>query len=270
MKIVFLPTIQHTGTRFLHFTIAYAVKPHYCKLQLGFDNPNMINPYCYALDNFEGEAKRTRIGSFEKLIVCIKQRLAIAEKSSRKTPFVGEVITHFGSGVGSFIPFEIQERMMDIFPTAITVRDPLAALITREGRTSADEHKYIVNGFAELAASQKDFFCLPVDLYGEKAIVERLRILRELLEYLGVPADKSYIMQAATDWTNYGATQKDLSLSIRIRKYADQLKKAYRYGEVEKIIEAMPRTYEYLKSKELIIRPFLEKLGYRDLLWWGK
>lgn len=47
-----------------------------------------------------------------------------------------------------------------------------------------------------------------------------------------------------------------------------ELKRAYRRRDQHHLAGMMGAGYEYLVDSESILRPFLERRGYRDLLWW--
>ena len=122
--------------------------------------------------------------------------------------------------------------------TIVPVRDPLLSVITAI-QIGKHDPKLRVRAFedlVELATLTKVEF-LPVDLPDHReATLERIK-----------PGAK-------TNWKP--------SNSIGDCK----MKRDYHEGEVEDIPDD---TWSYLLSREVILRPMLERIGYRDLLWWS-
>jgi hypothetical protein len=46
-------------------------------------------------------------------------------------------------------------------------------------------------------------------------------------------------------------------------------KAAYAQGDLDGAVRDCYGEYLYLKSKESTIRPFMERLGYRNVIWWS-
>lgn len=222
MKAIFLPTIQHTGTWF-----------------------------CIEL---------------------LRQHSTISSCTELKDLRFGNDITiihtHFGDGetwhpkdAGKFIPSYVLRELIDVYPSIIPVRDPLAALLTRQVRCPDLQHSYIIEGFVTLAELKEkhDLFLLPVDFNGDKSFEERFGVLRKLFAFLKL-SEEPYIKFWAASWP----------VKNSVRNINVELYDSYRNGDIEKIIEVIPEEYAYLKGKETILKPFLEELGYKNLLWWDK
>jgi hypothetical protein len=227
MKAIFIPTIQHTGTWFcIEFLKAHNEVQHFVEL------------------------KDLRVNGSEMTLI--------------HTHF-GDGNTHHPADVSKHIPFYVVNDLINEYPSITTVRDPLAALITRQIRCPDLWHTYIIDSFVSLAKEikkmpNKNLFLLPVDLYKTKSFEMRYQILNELLSHVGLSEDP-YAKFWAAGWPIYN-TVGDSSI-IGLKEY-------YNLGEVDKIEAAFPEEYAHLKRKEPILRPFLEKLGYRDLIWWNK
>lgn len=222
MKAIFLPTIQHTGTWFCI---------------------NLL-------------LQHSQVTSFSEL-----RDLKFGDGYTL-------IQTHFGDGetwhpndASKFIPFYVLKELIDIYPSVIPVRDPLAALLTRQTRCSDLQHSYIIEGFVALAELRENYnpFILPVDLIGKKSFEERLSVLREFLAAVGLP-EEPYIKFWAASWPKINS----------VRGLGVELYDNYRNGDVKKIIKVIPEEWAYLKGKESIIKPFLQELGYKNLLWWDK
>lgn len=217
-KIIFIPTIQHTGTWFL----------------------------------IEFLKRHSHVGGFSEA------------KDMQLFDNITLMHTHFGEGEGKhpndvlkFFHPEVVKLIADKFRTVIPVRDPLFALLTRQARHPDLRHDYIVNGFIALAGFYQSVFVLPVDLYKAKAIEDRKTILENLLVYLQIPVEE-YINKWSYDWPvyNYAGDPEN------------ELMELYHTGQREKIQNIIPEEYGHLKSNEPILRPFLEGIGYKNLLWW--
>lgn len=262
MKIIFLTTVQFSGTRFLNYSIINAIQPDFARMQVA----NVKGFYRIA-DTLESKLIHTNTGNIKELIAGIKERFSKIDIDN----FTGIVTAHVGSHRG-FIPFPDQEKIIDEFPTAVTLRDPLLSLLSREGRSDAkslDNHYYLVGGFICLAKTTRRIFHVPVDLYARKTIRERVDLLEHLFQWLEViPATQDYIKKTAQEWKIRGNTQNDNSVPPSCQIRAARLKDWYQSGDLKKIMEVIPNCYRYLKSKESIIRPMLERAGYTNLIWW--
>lgn len=171
------------------------------------------------------------------------------------------VQTHIGEG-NDPIEWEKMIQFAGISPVISTVRDPLAALITRQTRHPEVSHCCIIDGFLNLIhfTEVQDVFILPVDLYAAKPVEERLAFLHKLLEFVGLPSE-SYIFLWALAWPVHNTTPEGPG---------GILHSSYIAGDLGPIIQAMPEEYEYLKSQEGILKPFLQRQGYENLIWWEK
>lgn len=261
MNKIFLTTVQFSGTRFLNYSVMYATDPYFTRMQIA----NVKGFYRLA-DTVGERLRHTNTNNIEELISKIEERFAEVGSGD----FTSIITAHIGDSCSGFIPFSDQEKLIDIFPTAVTLRDPLLSLLSREGRKADDRQEYLVDGFVSLAETKKKVFHVPVDLYASKLCEARVKLLTDLFNFLGItPLDKDYINITALEWRVRGNTQADHSVSANAKKRAAHLKNLYRVGDIKEIIKIMPRCYEYLKSKELILRPMLEEAGYTNLLWWS-
>lgn len=221
MKAIFLPTIQHTGTWFT------------------------INLLLY----------HSKVNSFSEL-----RNLKFGED-------ITIIHTHFGDGETrhpldecKHQPFYVVKELIKDYPCVIPLRDPLAALVTRQVRHSDLQHSYIIEGFVALAEFYKEnpkIYFLPVDVIGKKSFEEKLLALRQVLKFLELP-EESYIKFIAAGWPLVNSTAG----------MENELHEHYKTSNIEKIKEIIPEEWAYLKGKESILKPFLKTLGYKNLLWW--
>lgn len=158
----------------------------------------------------------------------------------------------------------IADMFISTMPTIMPVRDPLRAIITRQIRHPEKTHNYIVNGYIYMAQvwermeTMAPVTFLTVDLHIARSRGERIKALNEILHMLGLE-EEPYVTEYASRWE---------APKFNITPDAD-LKEWCKAGEKELVEEALPVEWAYLKSKEKHIRPFLESLGYENLLWYS-
>lgn len=154
---------------------------------------------------------------------------------------------------------------VNIFKTIIPIRDPLAAILTREARLPHLRHFYIVDGFIEIAqnfTNHPNVKFLPIDLY--KTVEERKKLLISILEHCEIRMSLEYeilIEKMAEDWPVQNDTPNN-----RFR----QLYKDGNIDQINYLLGSKVAEIEYLKTKASIILPFLASLGYEkgDLNLW--
>lgn len=227
-NIIFIPTIQHTGTWFL----------------LKFLN---------------------------KFIPVIKETADILDKGEQiNCPTIFH--THFPirhylhnrkEEISKTLSVDAICVLSSIFKTVIPIRDPFAAILTRETRSPEWRHFYIVDAFTQVAGKLADnpnikFF--PIDLY--KNVDERKILLIDTLNHCGIDANQheAKIDKTANEWKPENITPDN--------KFAE----LYKNKDIEKInflLGPKIAEIEYLKRQGSIF-PFLVKLGYtrEDLDLW--
>lgn len=216
MDFVLLPTIQHTGT---WFTIDLLQKAGYTAV---FYNPNWTD-------------KNTVLYMHYPLSV----GNGILSQEEHKFCSLGAI--------------EWMYSKLDNCLMIISIRDILAALITRQVRHPEQPHKYIIDGFISFAKHFDKFqpFYFPVDLF--ETYKDRLDLLSSFESAIG--KELEYKNSIAREWQPKNTSGNSW------------LKEAYYQGDVAKIQQAIPNEWEYLIKSRGILQPFFEKLGYKDLLW---
>jgi hypothetical protein len=135
----------------------------------------------------------------------------------------------------------------------VPIRDPLAAVITRQNRHPEMPHKYIIDGFLSFAQDFNDFNVLwfPVDLYTSKN--DKLALLEKLENHI----DRTILYKhtLATEWQ-----QKNTSGMYT-------LKEAYLENNVKEIKQNIPCEWEQLINIRSLLKPFFQALGYKNLTW---
>lgn len=232
MNIIFLPTVQHTGTWFCaNFLLRHSAIPSARDLHTLKDG---FIDYGRAviMAHLAGEECDPDI---------------LAEKGVYHT----DIEKHW--------PREIISELCGPYPTFSTIRDPLASLVSRQVRIPDHRHFYLIDGFLSLARiwEQHRFPLVSVDRYNDKCFSERRKLLQEILAYVGLP-EEAYVKLWAATWPVINPN----------REPEGTLHSALQQGDLSTLRGAIPDEYDYLKSHEATLRPFLEEQGYRDLLWW--
>ena len=169
-----------------------------------------------------------------------------------------------------------EDFMLEAAHTVIPLRDPLKALLTCHTRNwDMINITHIVNGFVQVKQwcdRHPDIHLFPVDI-GMRASVlprhshpgqmTRYGMIRDLFTYLDLPLEP-YMSIIAENWSKVN------TIGERTSRLCDNY---YYSRNIEKIIAELDNPFEgggfkYLQSKQKILRPWLESVGYRSLLWW--
>lgn len=157
--------------------------------------------------------------------------------------------THFGDEtfkdlISHFRELEFWTRAL---PTVIPLRDPMLAVISRHGRYPKIEPSYIVRGFVQISQLKTEPCFIRTDMpelgrQDARAMFERFDMR---------PCPDSII----TNWRPKNATGQT------------PLKQAYALKDLGAIEQAVPAAFHLLMEHRNVLRPFLERYGYRDLPW---
>jgi len=143
-------------------------------------------------------------------------------------------------------------------PTVIPIRDPLSSLISYQNRASLQGREG-TEGF------------LPMEHVIDRWVMmaKVFDILRENVEFIcwdlinGDPDELCRIALAL------GITEGQYLGAIINNSMGDYpLKKAYQDGDRESLSQQVDG-FQCLVDREELLRPFLERLGYSDLVWWS-
>ncbi len=162
-----------------------------------------------------------------------------------------------------------QTVMISTTPTLIPIRDPLASLITyqkwgeRDGRIDGGDfsQREQINHWCGLAVSHRN-----LKLFGHCRF-----LCWDLLN--GTPEEtEEYLLDISR---NLGlkdpSPSKDVSHFKRVVNSVGDypLKQAYLNGDVDAVRRGLSESaFDVLMERESLLRPFLEELGYTDLMWW--
>ncbi len=181
----------------------------------------------------------------------------------------GEVnIDNLNSDILVFTHFMYHlDRMQDIWDfqschTVVPMRDPLASMITFSGYTSQEQQQALrierkmEEYYRALELQEyRPVIYVPVDLYSERTFEERKKLLVEASNDLVSEAD---CIKWAEEWPVHN-TRGDYGP-----------KRWYQAGDIEKVkahLEVDGR-WKQLKQNENKVRPYLEQLGYKELMWY--
>ncbi len=152
------------------------------------------------------------------------------------------------------LPVPILLLFCDMFKTVIPVRDPLAAILTREARYPQFRHFFIVDGFVALAtefAKHPNVVFLPIDLYTNE--MDRKNALIKVVNHCDIKINESIIDAVAKEWPIENNTPNN------------RFKQLYNDGNIDEIRRLLGSKWaevEYLKNMAAKILPFMDKLGY--------
>lgn len=231
MNIIFLPTVQHTGTWFM----AEFLRRH--------SQVHQVQDLWMLHDQFPDDG-----------LIVVSAHYCGDEISEERGIHENDVKKHF--------PTEVLEDLIKTFPSLTVTRDPLLSMITRKKRSPELTQTYIVDGFVALAdlCMRTGIMVLPVDLLGMRPYKVKLEALRGVLKLVGLE-EENYVKVWASVWPRYNHNA-ELEATKGITKL-------YKNGNALAIREYFPAEYDYLVSQEDKIRPFLERLGYKNLMWWS-
>lgn len=149
------------------------------------------------------------------------------------------------------------DAMVDRYPTIVTIRDPLLAMISHKIRNSRSP-KRSVPTFCYVAGMRDhpNVVFMPIDVVAGKS--NRQHEVEKVLKFCGLgfnDLQREYVNR----W----------QMRNRFKRDNLELRRAYRKRNLGLIREQLGNHYDELKAHESQLRPFLESQGYSDLLWWG-
>ncbi len=158
-------------------------------------------------------------------------------------------------------------------PTVIPLRDPLAALVSYR-------HRAVLTGQAGTTRYRPmedvvDRWCLLAETEERFGGFEHIRYLAWDLPELESrrPDREGARMRSIGLWATaqaLGLTDPAPSTAGLPRENSSgayRLREAYDAGDLEALMSI--RAVRHLRNREELLRPFLERRGYRDLLWWS-
>jgi len=143
--------------------------------------------------------------------------------------------------------------------TIIPMRDPLASLISRKHRNPLEPMYEHIDAFVYAATSPhiNNSFIMPIDTDNFKSSDRnRFFVALDMFKFVGLD-----IPTGLNQWARDNAPKNAMG--------AYEQKKAYDNGDLSTATTQCRGELEYLKSKENILRPWLNRLGYGQLMWYG-
>ena len=249
--IVFVPSVQHTGTWFvINFLKNFFEYSREVTFLLEDDDMKPEDA------NVLYRPKYSR--SLDKPTV-VHVHLPISRNPSADVDFFG---TWFDStwiqnlATKRSLPVQTLLLLCNFFKTVIPVRDPMAAILTREARHPQFRHFCIVDGFVALAtefAKHPNVKFLPIDMAG--TVEERAAILRDVLVHVGLDPNRhlATLHDLAHKWAPQNQTP------------GNRFKWLYQNNDLDGIRLLLGPKWaevEYLRNMSSVILPFLADLGY--------
>lgn len=203
------------------------------------------------------------------------------ERPETNTKYIQKVRNHFKQAVmkGQTVTFHSHffdsghlMMLMMFFPTFLSLRDPLLTLITSQARnkglieeqTGVDYGQRLIEKWAMTVETFNQFgepdLVIPIDLVAGQSVAYKANVLAHLLIFCGVTPYDLVVNQYANKWPVVRSLD---------RGGAPGLKDAYARGDVAKIKAGLtPAGWAALQTHKNVLQPFLEKHGYKNLLWW--
>ena len=246
-KVIFCPTIQHTGT---WFVLRFLEK-------LGYQ---IVLPQKALHSDWVLERE-----------VPVVLHAHIVPFYYKPTPFFkGTFVSYGRDPLEQFVVRKDQLSVSDIkllchlYKTIIPIRDPLAAILTREVRGPEIRHFFIVDAYREMIQGLSmcpnvKFF--PIDL--DYTFKERKSLLEKTVQHCSLEVEQyiHVINDTAKSWQKENPTPEN------------RFHEPYEAGDIDTIRQWLgPKWAEvqYLKNMRSIIYPFLSRLGYgkkKKLIW---
>lgn len=241
---IFVPTIQNTGTWFLIDTLRKH-PAHMDICEIGF------------LEHLGRDVIHPDMGT--------KQSFGKNHKIVFQSHICEHTIVQNTLSNRLFLALCCSTRM--VFP----VRDPMKSIITM--REKARHHKIpdtltieqreelrvkLWVGTIKMLQEMEnicDVFYFPVETEG---LEERKNLLKEFFIHCRIIAYPFYIKERAEEWPVVGSRGR----------YEE--KKLYDDGDIKYFEKAMPVGLHLLRKSEPLLRPFLERFNYNNLIWWTK
>lgn len=274
-------SIQHTGTFFASKTLAASFPQSHFRIGSLYEKHKKMGHTKYVekgaieLSDFYPPVDEVPEDFNEKMVlpVCSKNDL------EGKDIVIGH--EHFHKP-GSWILKALKEAPARC-PIVIPVRDPLLSLhskiwreIEQHNNKDGIKEKHRRNRLKRWIALYKDIlsipkghvFHLPVDAVQSQTEESRIKIIKDMYEYCGLPFGYAALEQAK-GWkpTNrtYNVIKKDKNKTPAA--CWEDFKEKYLKGDINHTKAIMGLEFEGLREdKELI--ELMKKVGYEDVLWW--
>jgi len=168
-------------------------------------------------------------------------------------------------------PYEYSEylhMLVNFVPTFVAIRDPLIALISHIKRyPPGTDKQFRVRGqqanevelwkvFVRTMQYSSDIFTIPMDLLTKNTDVIKTEKLTLLLKHCGLDSDNLLVFETVQSWA-----------PVNCLEYPE--KEYYYNKDMERIEKFLGPLWTQLRNLENEFRPYLERFGYKNLLWWS-
>jgi len=240
-KVIFLPTVQNTGTWFMIETL--------------LKHPDVK------------EFLEVRFFTDKKIGFPFPRNLKQSFSKNADT-CVLQTHVHNLSGHNHAADYFFG-ALLCALPTIIPIRDPLGSMITMRERGMKREKRVVYDRMSNRVVIWKNFIadiqryrnftgsvCLmPLDLLRKQPVEQRQQAMRKMCSVVGLSRDAQFIKQASA-WP----------MIHTLGTY--DLKARYEAGRQRAMIQALGPVWDELCGIEKQTRPFFESLGYKNLMWW--
>lgn len=250
--IVFVPSVQHTGT---WFTINFLKNfiPRSKEVAFLLENDNMKPEdadYLYKPEYIQPLDRPT----------VIHTHLPIIRNPEHDMDIFGTWFNHtwiMNLATKRSLPVQTLLLLCNFFKTVIPVRDPMAAILSREARHPQFRHFCIVDGFMALAtefSKHPNVKFLPIDM--AETVEGRAEVLWNVLSHCNIDpgGHVDLIRDIATAWSPENVTP------------GNRFKQMYEDGDLYGLRHVLGPKWaevEYLRNMSSIILPFMASLGYQ-------
>lgn len=282
MHKIFVWSIQHTGTFFASHTIS-AAYPGKRQLRIGsiyerhknLGHKRFTETGPIELSDFVEPTDKVKEDWFDQAIttVCTPEELAGKriivghEHHHKANSWMIQSVTKFRPGL----------------PIIVPMRDPILSLHSKLWRAKEQHHnedwnkkgtretrlKDWIRRYIEfLSVPEGHIFILPIDAEQSKEESSRVKIIKELYSHCGVPFN-DLALEAILKWAPENRTHElitktqDEAPSPRWERF----KERYLAGDIEHTKKLMRFEFEELHKRDDLKR-LMEKIGYKDVLWW--
>lgn len=248
--IVFVPSVQHTGTWFIiNFLLNFFPKNRELQFvlekQLGPGGADIRHEHVYD-SPLDGP-------------MIVHTHFPIVRNLNMDVNWPeGEFFRRWYANLGTLRSLPLQTILLfcNFFKAVIPVRDPMAAILTREARHPQLRHFFIVDGYVSMAtefAKHPNVKFLPVDL--DMTVEQRAALLRDVLVHIGLDPNQHLpvLHDLAHKWEPQNITP------------GNRFKRLYKEDDqqgLRLLLGAKWAEVEYLRNMSAVILPFLSGLGY--------
>jgi hypothetical protein len=249
--IAFVPSVQHTGTWFtLDFLKRFIPRTKELTFLLEADDMKPTDA---------GSQYKMQFDRALDVPTIVHVHFPIVRSVGSEIDFFGSVFDQtwmMNLATKRALPIQFLLLICNFFKTVIPVRDPIAAILTRETRHPQFRHFGIVDGYVAMAtefARHPNVKFLPIDM--ARTSEQRKQLLSDVLIHCSIdPGPHEAILdEMAVNWPVSNPTPGN-----RLKGLYDSGK----FGKLRNVLGPKYAEIEYAKNMASIILPWLGELGY--------